>query len=71
MPTDCDGGAVCCLEYTAQAVACQPAAVCTGASNFIICTTDRDCPTQARGSCGPIPGIGDASIGLSVCPATL
>jgi hypothetical protein len=68
MPTDCTGGAVCCIEYAAGTVACQPAPVCQGASNAIICITDRDCPTQARGSCTPLAGIGDASTGINVCP---
>jgi len=71
MPTDCDGGSVCCLEYAAEAVACQPVAVCSGANNFIICTTDRDCPTQASGSCTPVGGTSDAGFGISVCPPSL
>ena len=70
MPTDCTGGAVCCIEYAAGTVACQPAQVCQGATNAIICVTDEDCPTQAPGSCAPLPGLGDASIGISVCPQT-
>jgi hypothetical protein len=68
MPTDCTGGSVCCLEYAAMSVACQPVAVCTGANNFIICTTDLDCPTQARGSCSPLGGSADAGYPISLCP---
>ena len=67
MPTDCDAGSVCCAEVTAQTVACQPVAVCQAGNNYIICTTDRDCPIQAPGSCSPFPGTGDAGYGISVC----
>ena len=70
MPTDCTVGSVCCVEYAAQAVACQPAEVCQGATNYILCTSDRDCPTQAPGSCSPLSGTGDAGLGIYVCPQT-
>jgi membrane-associated PAP2 superfamily phosphatase len=50
-------------------VACQPAEVCQGANNAIICTIDRDCPTQAPGSCSPLGGGGaDAGFSIRVCP---
>jgi hypothetical protein len=70
MSTDCDGGAVCCLEGAALSVACQPTNVCQGANNYIICTTDRDCPTHAPGACSPYGGA-DAGVGISVCPTQL
>jgi hypothetical protein len=67
VPSDCDGGAVCCLQYATFSINCQAPDVCTGPSNYVACATDRDCPTQKVGSCTPLGGA-DAGYGVNLCP---
>lgn len=40
VPSDCDAGAVCCLQYATFSINCQAPTVCTGPSNYVACATD-------------------------------
>jgi hypothetical protein len=70
--TDCDGGAVCCLQTQAAPpvppLSCQPPGICQGPNTYVTCTTDLDCPNQVPGSCTFVAGGADAGYTLSVCP---
>lgn len=68
VPTDCDGGTVCCLQITAQAISCQPPPLCPGdgVDSYLVCGSDLDCPGQQAGSCKNV-GTGTTGVTLDVC----
>ena len=69
VPKDCGSGTVCCLQLSASAISCQPAALCPGdgKGTYLTCATDQDCPNQTSGSCSPVPLGTDAGVSLNVC----
>jgi hypothetical protein len=68
VPQDCDGG-VCCVQKNIMTLTCQAAADCPGdgVETYWTCSTDRDCPTRAPGSCQPSPQAAALGITLGVC----
>jgi hypothetical protein len=66
-PSDCSNGNVCCVEGLSGMVACQPAALCSGQSTYIICESDADCPNQVSGSCQPFGPAAEAGAPVSFC----
>ncbi len=51
-PRECDGG-VCCAQVHLMTATCQTATACPGdgTETYLICNSDQDCPSGARGSC--------------------
>jgi hypothetical protein len=67
VPTDCDGGTVCCLQKTEQVINCQPPPLCPGdgVDTYYTCASDQDCPGQQSGSCTNLGSQGGYT--LNVC----
>jgi hypothetical protein len=69
VPTDCDGGTVCCLQVTAQTISCQPPPLCPGdgKDTYLTCASDLDCPSQLSGACTNVGTNTGSDVSISVC----
>jgi hypothetical protein len=55
-PTDCPTGYVCCFASTQDppTFTCSPLQLCSSNGQEVLCSSDRDCPSMASGSCQQI-----------------